>query len=424
MNLDGKGWLDKYIQERKKYPLLDECTVSVTESPEKGLYQIIQPTGLLYGHPVQVPFHEHELMKRLITSNKMKVILSEGFFYPLLAEHFNEINTASQRYDLLYDSSKKVIEFYDSVYPEFSVSKTSFWGSKKPSLEVAEALILNRINIPGGLMKNFWQQFFHNCLLFLDIFYFGKWIGNSSVISLECIAREKETIRFSILMVIASAAMADGSVGREEEKLFKYFLKSAHLPAEKEKEAKELLNQGVNLEDFQIPQVEGSWLLKKYIIELATLTVWSDKIVTEEENLYLSQLCKKLDLDPKELESSMLAIESFILENWDQMHYFSKKSDYSLVSQQYVSKISQIVNQNKAKVLQEINESKELVELLAKSRRERLTDKEKKIVKAQLLDILKLIPTFMIIALPFTFITFPILLKILPKSAFPTAFQE
>jgi len=75
-------------------------------------------------------------------------------------------------------------------------------------------------------------------------------------------------------------------------------------------------------------------------------------------------------------------------------------------------------------VLQEINESKELVELLAKSRRESLTDKEKKIVKAQLLDILKLIPTFMIIALPFTFITFPILLKILPKSAFPTAFQE
>ena len=424
MNLDGKGWLEKYIQERKEYPLLDECTVSVTESPEKGLYQIIQPTGLLYGHPVQVPFHEHELMIRLISSNKMKIILSEGLFYPLLVKHYNETNTSSQRYEILFDSSKKVIEFYNSVYPEFSVPKTSFWGKKKPSLEVAESLIINRINIRGGLMKNFWQQFFHNCLLFLDIFYFGKWIENSSVISLESIAHEKESIRFSILMIIASAAMADGTVSREEEKLYKYFLKSAHLPAEKEKEAKELLKQGINLDDFQIPQVEGSWLLRKYLIELAALTVWSDKIVTEEENLYLSQLCKKLDFDLKELESSMLAIESFILENWDQIHYFNVKSDYSLVSQQYVSKITQIINQNKDKVLQEINESKELVELLAKSRKEKLTDKEKKIVKAQLIDILKLIPAFIVIALPFTFITLPILLSILPKSAFPTAFQE
>jgi len=424
MNLDGKGWLEKYIQERKKYPLLDECTVSVTESPEKGLYQIIQPTGLLYGHPVQLPFHKHELMIRLITSNKMKIILSEGFFYHLLAKHFNETNTVSQRFELLHDSSKKVIEFYDSIYPEFSVSKTSFWGRKKSTFEVAESLILNRINIPGGLMKNFWQQFFHNCLLFLDIFYFGKWIENGSDISLESIAREKESMRFSILLIIASAAMADGTVGKEEEKLFNYFLKSAHLPEEKEKEAKELLKQGINLDDFQIPHIEDSWLLRKYLVELAALTVWSDKIVTEEENLYLSQLCKKLDFDTKELESSMLAIESFILENWDQIHYFNIKSDYSLVSQQYVSKITQIINENKAKVLQEINESKELVELLAKSRRETLTDKEKKIVKAQLLDILKLIPTFMIFALPFTFITFPILLKILPKSAFPTAFQE
>ena len=273
-------------------------------------------------------------------------------------------------------------------------------------------------------MKNFWQQFFHNSLLFLDIFYFGKWIDSSSIINLENIAKEKEIMRFSILMIIASAAMADGTVGKEEEKLFKYFLKSANLPVEKEKEAKELLKQGIDLKDFEIPRVEGSWLLRKYLIELAALTVWSDKIVTEEENLYLSQLCKKLDFDAKELESSMVAIESFILENWDQIHYFNVKSEYSLVSKQYVSRMSQIVNQNKEKVVQEINESKELVELLAKSCHESLTEKEKTIVKAQIIDILKLIPTFMIIALPFTFITLPILLKILPKSAFPSAFQE
>jgi hypothetical protein len=41
-----------------------------------------------------------------------------------------------------------------------------------------------------------------------------------------------------------------------------------------------------------------------------------------------------------------------------------------------------------------------------------------------LIDILKTIPTFVIIALPGTFITLPLLIKLLPKSAFPSAFSE
>jgi hypothetical protein len=40
------------------------------------------------------------------------------------------------------------------------------------------------------------------------------------------------------------------------------------------------------------------------------------------------------------------------------------------------------------------------------------------------MDILKTIPAFVIIALPFTFITLPTLLALLPKSAFPSSFQE
>jgi len=71
-----------------------------------------------------------------------------------------------------------------------------------------------------------------------------------------------------------------------------------------------------------------------------------------------------------------------------------------------------------------MRESVELMELLTKSTREKLTDIEREKVKQQLIDILKTLPTFVIIAMPGTFMTLPVLLKLLPKSAFPSAFNS
>ena len=82
------------------------------------------------------------------------------------------------------------------------------------------------------------------------------------------------------------------------------------------------------------------------------------------------------------------------------------------------------INKNKDYVVQEVKESKELFYLLGKSRTNKLTEYEKGIVNEQLIDILKTIPAFVIIALPFTFITLPTLISLLPKNAFPSAFHE
>jgi hypothetical protein len=89
-----------------------------------------------------------------------------------------------------------------------------------------------------------------------------------------------------------------------------------------------------------------------------------------------------------------------------------------------VDRISFVVKKNKDSLLQEIRESKELFELVERSKKESLTEEEKEKVRIQMIDVLKTIPAFVIIALPGTFLTLPILLKILPKEAFPTSFQD
>tara|TARA_R100000027_G_scaffold65999_1_gene61201 strand:- start:591 stop:788 length:198 start_codon:yes stop_codon:yes gene_type:complete len=62
--------------------------------------------------------------------------------------------------------------------------------------------------------------------------------------------------------------------------------------------------------------------------------------------------------------------------------------------------------------------------LFEKSKTQPLNAEEKEIMRVQLIDILKSIPAFVIIALPGSFLTLPLLLKVLPKSAFPSGFQD
>ena len=167
-----------------------------------------------------------------------------------------------------------------------------------------------------------------------------------------------------------------------------------------------------------------TWIVQKYVLELAILTIWSDKIVTEEEKDFLIQLYPKLNLSEEDFENSMLAIETFVMENWKDVHYLQNNANYAIVSKKVYNKMSVIMGGYKKRIKQEISESKELVQLLAKSKKTELTDEEKEKVRTQLLDILKTLPVFVIIALPGSVLTLPILLKILPKSVLPSSFQE
>ncbi|MBT4970835.1 MAG: hypothetical protein HOM80_17670 [Bacteroidetes bacterium] len=83
-----------------------------------------------------------------------------------------------------------------------------------------------------------------------------------------------------------------------------------------------------------------------------------------------------------------------------------------------------MLNFYKNSIVQEAKESKELVYLLNKSTKEGLSLEEKEKVRLQLLDVLKTLPIFALIALPGRTLTLPILFKVLPKNVLPSAFQN
>lgn len=429
MNPGEKGWVDAYlnaISKRLAGPELPEILVEAIKNDnlDQSLYKILQPTGLLYGHPVQ-PFSG--FFPDIINwddKEKMKVILLDSFLHNSFLINKEQLEKPEDFTDLILYSTNQLNEYYRNVFPYIDVSAKTFLGRQKSIQEVTEEILEKRISVRRDISKSFWSSFFQNSLLFLDVFYFGQWLqSDDGIIDFQSIINDQEEMRLMILKVITAAAYANDNIEKEEKVLFEFFLQSAHLPSEKERIARDYLNKGIDFDTIELPE-KTSWLLRKYILELAILTIWSDKIVEESEKEFIKRLADKLFFDQNELDSSMLAIESFVISNWEHVHYLQSKHNFHIIRARFTKRMGRILKKNQKAITQEIRESKELMELLYKSTKEHLTSTEKEKVKEQLIDILKTLPTFVIIALPGSFITIPLLLKLLPKSAFPSAFKS
>ena len=418
MRPSEKGWLKDYLDFRKD--LLANITHSAAQKgshPEHSLYRIIQPTGLMYGQSVgsslEVPNHEKWNEK-----DKMKILLAESLISSSLLFHDKTIQNPDDMSNVIVKTLESIGNFYNNIFPELSTPAKSFFGKRKTPLEVAEKILDKRIERTSDYEGNFWTYFFHNSLLFLDVFIFGQWIHtNADRIVADFFRYEREELRFSVVKVIAAASHANKEVSYEEKKLLDFFLHSTDLSSEKRKEALKIFEKGIEIEEIHLP-AENSWILKKFFLEMAVLTIWADKKVEQGEIDFLKKFCVHLGFNDEDLENSLIAIEGFVLEHWEQLEYLQNKQDYNQVSEQFIKRVARIAEKNKGRLMKELQESEEIMALLRKARSNELTLEEKERMRKDLIAILKTIPTFVIISLPQKFLTLPILLKILPKNLF------
>ncbi len=416
MNPGEKGWLKEYLEFRKD--ILKDLNENVKRSahPEHSLYRVIQPTGLMYGQPVgtiSLPQSEQWDEK-----DRMKILLAESLICSSLLFHDKPIRNPDELSQVIAKSLEKIGNFYNTIFPELATASKTFFGKKKRALELAEKILDKRIDRAGEFSKNFWTQFFHNSLFFLDIFIFGQWIHtNADRIVSDFFKFESDELRFSVVKVIACAAHANANVEYEERRLLEFFLQSSDLSPQKKKEAKKIFDDGITIEEINLP-TNNSWILKKYFIEIAILTIWADKRVEDSEMDFLRKLSQNLGFSEEDLENSLMAIEGFVLEHWEHLTSLQNKQDYQEVSDRFVSRMSKITSTHKNRLLKEVQESQELMTLLAKANSQELSDEEKRQMQEMLLMILKSIPTFVIMSLPQRFLTLPMLLKILPNNFF------
>jgi len=416
MRPGDKGWLKEYLDFRQD--LLKDLSVNGRNAshPEHSLYRVLQPTGLMYGQSVDLLNHPDS--KNWNHKERLKILLAESLIRSSLLFYDRPIKNADELSEVTMKTLESIGSFYNNIFPEISTSKKTLFGRKKSPLELAEQILNKRIDHAGASNKSFWTMFFHNSLLFLDIFIFGQWIHtNADRIVSDFFKYEREELRFSVVKIIAMAAHANSKIEDEERRLLEYFLQSAALSPDKRKQAIEIFKKGIEIEFINLP-TNNSWILKKYFLEMAILTIWADKKVEDIELQFLKQLCEYLGFSEDDLENSMMAIEGFVLENWEELNKLQNKKDYDQVSEQFIKRLSRVANNNKSKLLQEVQANEEMMELLVKAKSSELTEEEKDQMQHELIIILKTIPAFTIISLPHKFLTLPVLMKILPKNFF------
>jgi len=413
------GWLEKYINNREAYKTTHSSDSikpeEIAEFDEQKFYEIIQPSGLIYGCPINIPTLENKDIDKLSSKEILKLSLSESLF--LCNKQFSDK-------DINEKDLKDIVDFYQYLFPEITGSYISkLFKITKNNSEKAESFIEKQVNLRTSI-DNFWASFFLNSLLFLDVIYFSVWLKSKNKQSNHYIKKEKEEIYMLLLQILAIAIHSDNKVEESEVQFYNLFIKSAKLSKENLIKAKNFLEYPPKLAHVKLKTI-SSWLLKKYILEIAILSIWTDKEIHDLELKFLRELTQLLDLTQEELDKSMLSVEFFVLNNWDKITYLQGKKNYELVSQKFIESFKRSININKAKLSKEISESKELVALLKKSSEEELNEEEKLLMKNQLIDILKTIPMFVIFLLPGSFFTLPILFKVIPKTVlFPSSFHE
>ncbi|UII33876.1 hypothetical protein LVD17_08615 [Fulvivirga ulvae] len=416
MNPSKKGWLKEFLHYRKNLFVRSKEFEKTKKGqhPDQSFYGMIQPTGIMYGYPVHV--YDLELDYGWKKLDTVKVLLADSFIN--IAELYASapVDTADAFYRLMYETMDSVNHFYNAVYPEISTSFTNWLGQKKDVLLITEKILDKRLDIIFKKSSNFWTDFFNHSQLFLDIYIFGQWSHtNPDRVLLEFFKDEKEELSYTAVKVMAAAAHANKHVESEEEKLFEHFIENSGLPAEKRRVANEYFGHGLAIQDISVAESDP-WVIRKYFLELAILTVWSDKMVEEIEWEFLNNFNRSLGFSGEDFDSSMIAVEGFVLQNWHQLDSLQLKKDHQAISEDYVGRIARITEKYINRIKLEMSDDHELIEILRKGKVSELSKDEKEILRHKFIGILKAIPSFRVIALPKDFLSYEILLRVIPKS--------
>lgn len=414
MDPHSKGWLKEFLTYRQE--VLVEIARDSRQSthPDHSLYKLLQPRGILYGQTV-TPF-EHPSAATWDSNDRLKIILAECLFANALHLQGKSPASAEEVSAQISNSISSISSFYNHVFPELATPSRTWLGKRREPMELAEKIFDKRVAASSLHAGNFWTQFFNHSLLFLDVYIFGQWVHtHADKIVSDFFRYEREELRTCLVKIIAAAAHANHNIEFEERKLLDYFLQAANLPQERRKECQEVFEHGVSVEELVAP-ANNSWILKKYFLETAILTVWADQKVENSETEFLQQFTEVVGLAEEDLHHSQMAIEGFALDHWNELGLLGSRKDFKTVGENYNRRLARVAEKNKSRLVKDARNLDGLLGLLGEARKRELTDPEKIQLQELLVNVLKGIPAFQLISLPRHYLTLPVLMQVLPRN--------
>ncbi len=390
MNPSAPGWITKYgsllVGNVTTYSSFDE------------LYQEHLEHGFVYGIHLKPPHFiqpEHELGEDEIAKINLLNTLYFCFYFEKGSSNFEEFVST-------------VFNFYQ----ELDVGKISFLNkimAGNKTVSQLEKLIDSRIYPNGSVFRKALGSSITNSLLYIDVLAFRSYL--SKVGNVKGKAQFLEYVTLSL----AYQALNSKQAKEHDEKLIQ-LLKAS------------LSYVDVDETDFignypEILRQDFSRCEADFLLDFSCLAVWEDNTLDPTESRFIFSIANHLGKTKLEGQKSLQNVTRFFTQNLEKISYLKETNLASKFYEGMTKNVSKLILRNSRRLKKELSESKELVQLLAKSTTKDLDDEERKKIQAQLLDVFKSIPSLAIFLLPGGAVLLPIFIKLIPK-LLPSAFDD
>jgi len=393
INPSASGWIEKFFVEQK----FSERSVSRTYD---DFYYKVRKTGFIYGHIVSIDVITPISITDWFKSEISKLALLNTL-YDVYCLTKNETESST--------FITEAVTFYNQMNPQGFNLFEKILPKNAPSLTL-EKIIDARVQTNENIVSKNFSHLVTNALLFVDVLAFHQYLIHGAIPE-----KYLKKIEETVVNVVTLALKTKSNKSQHDDLLIKLFEASIRYSKFSKVSTQSL--ETLELEFFT------NDLEKKYIIDIAGMALWSDGVIENNEAYFLYKLAETISVSDEFVKQSILDTDDFITKYKAEIPYFNYSNPVKHFYDHTTQGVVTLITRNKKRLVKEIIQSKELMILLAHSTRRDLSEKEKKKVKKQLLDICKTIPSLTIFLLPGGSLLLPILIKFIP-TLLPSAFNE
>lgn len=397
MNPSAPDWILKFLDIFEKKELIDAF------EDERAFYIALKKTGFIYGVSVAA-IPKKKLGSLKLTEEELTKI---NLWHALLFQFFQKNKNGSGA-----EAIQDILLFYKQI----EKGKSGFFHKISLSQSYSnhlEHILSARLQESNTLLKNNTVSLLTHTLLYLDVLAYRQWQLEPS--SAKKYYKHMETI---VLTGCFNMLKSKKKKTKYDKLLIDLFETTpGYIIAADDGGTAAFL---VSLDYLNNTK---SFLEKKYLLDLCTLTVWEDFKRDDAEHEFLQQLLVALHLSETDLEKSFEALNEFSQTNSKKILLFEYSHPIKLFYKQSAATVKLLIIRNKDRLARELEKSGELMVLLGQSTVRDLSAEEKSKVKEQLLDICKTIPSLTIFLLPGGTVLLPLLVKFIPK-LLPSSFQD
>lgn len=391
MNPSSSGWIQKFINDFGPQ-------MQAAYRPSAERYEALRQTGFIYGVSVSSLLSEPVSHLKLSLDELTKINL----LHALLMEY------QQQHPDQPIDGAvSSIIQFYRSI----ERGKQSFFRrltlANRPT-SVLERILSARIQESNSFLKRDVTSLLTYALLYVDVLGYARYLANGTPPLYYLDQLEHSLIHFSLQALQAKQLKN------------KYDL----MVVEMVRDSDTYVQTDKLLDVLHRPEVSFyASAEKRFVVDLCCLAVWDDRLLDPKELVYLNELTDSLGGTPADLDVAWDALMAFSQTHKAKIQLFEYNHPVRKFYEQATDTVGRLILRNADRLLQELNESGELLQLIGQSTQRDLTKSEKRKIRSQLLDIFKTIPSLTIFLLPGGTLLLPVFIKLVPK-LLPSAFDD